>query len=256
MSRSEHGDEPLDGQPQYDTTLAFEYVAGSLSIDEKRKFRLRLNSDHQLQEEVQFWEQQLMNILPAEQRSPQANTWQNINKAINPQSPSVEHSSTPKLDWKILWQWSSSVVAAVALMFLLIGYYPKDTAPHIATAPTIADYVAVLTDAEGRAQLTAISAANEKSMQLKWEARHLTPDTTMQLWAISKRDGEVRPIAIFTDTSIKSLPLNNAQWRLVTDADYLLLTEEEMGGSAIDEPSDNLLAKGVCVRFSPDKPAT
>ncbi len=256
MSRSENGDEPLDGQPQHEKTLAFEYVAGSLSADEKREFRARLDADHQLQEEVRFWEQQLMNILPAEERSPHASTWNNISDAINPQRHASTPASTSTFDWKALWQWGSPTVAALALMVVLFGYYPNATEPQLAATPVIADYVAVLTDTEGRAQLTALSAANEKSMQLKWEARELTPDTSMQLWAVSKRDGEVRPIAIFIDTSIESLPLNNAQWRLVTDADFLLLTEEEAGGSAIDEPSDILLAKGVCVRFSPDTPAT
>ncbi len=260
MSGSENGGEPLDGQPQEEKTLAFEYVAGSLSSEEKRDFHTRLNTDQQLQEEVRFWEQQLMSIHPDEERPPQANTWSKISDAITPQTHTATSPPTSGFDWKALLQWGSPTFAAVALMFVLFGYYPGATGPQNTENPTATDYVAVLTDTDGRAQLTALSVANdaenEKSMQLKWETRELKPDTTMQLWAISKRDGETRPITIFTDTSVDRLSLNTAQWRLVTDADFLLLTEEEPGGSAIDEPSDILLAKGVCVRFSPDTPAS
>ncbi len=254
MSGSENGGEPLDGEPQENKTLAFEYVAGSLSSEEKRDFRTRLNTDQQLQEEVRFWEQQLMSIHPDEERPPQTDTWNKISDAIAPQPRHQTAQSSPGFDWKALLQWGSPTITAVALMFVLFGYYPNATNTH--GTPTTTDYVAVLTDTEGRALLTALSAANEKSMQLKWEALELKPETNMQLWAISKRDGEVRPITVFADTSVDQLGLNTAQWRLVTDADFLLLTEEEPGGSAIDEPSDILLAKGVCVRFSPDKPAS
>lgn len=271
MSGNENGGEPLDGQPPENKGLAFEYVTGSLSIEEKRDFRARLNTDQQLQEEVRFWEQQLMSINPDEERVPQANTCNKTSDAIAPQ-PSVTNTPQQGFDWKALWQWGSPSIAAVALMFVLFGYYPNATKPHSTSAPAaLADYVAVLTDTDGRAQLTALSAANinsenvspsnistanKRSMQLKWEARELKPNTTMQLWAVSKHDSEARVIAVFTDTSIDHLPLDIAQWRLVTDAEFLLLTEEEPGGSAIDEPSERLLAKGVCVRFSPDKPAT
>ncbi len=253
MSGSENGGEPLEHK-----TLAFEYVTGSLSPDEKRDVRARLNSDQQLQEEVRFWEQQLMNIHPDEERPPHANTWNNISDAITPKTrPTAVSAPEPVLfDWKALLQWGSPTIAAVALMLVLFGYYPGATGPNNTSTAGATDYVAVLTDADGRAQLTAISAANEKNMRLKWEARDLKPDTNMQLWAISKRDGEARPITIFTDTSVKQLPLDTAQWRLVTDADFLLLTEEEPGGSAIDEPSDIQIAKGVCVRFSPEKPTS
>ncbi|MFL0805090.1 MAG: anti-sigma factor [Agarilytica sp.] len=254
MSGNANGDEPLGGQPQEEKTLAFEYVTGVLSADEKHDFRARLDTDPQLQKEVRFWEQQLMSVHPEEARAPQANAWNKISDAIAPQPRHQTTQTSPGFDWKALFQWGSPTIAAVALMFVLFGYYPNAT--NTPSTPTSADYVAVLTDTEGRALLTALSAAHEKSMQLKWETLERTPNTNMQLWAISKRDGEARPITVFTDTSVDQLTLNTAQWRLVTDADFLLLTEEEPGGSAIDEPSEHLLAKGVCVRFSPDKSAS
>lgn len=228
------------------TSTAFEYVAGTLNADERRTAYDRLTSDPEFQQEVLFWESQLMNIQPEDERAPKPDTWNKISQTITPKPQNRKEKAT---GWQTFLQWGSPTIAALLLMLVLFGYYPKvDTA-----APAPVDYVAVLVDQHNRAVLTALTAGNEKTMQLKWESIQPTPDTNMQLWAISKRDGETRPITVFSNTKANALALDQSQWRLVTDADYLLLTEEEPGGSAIDEPSEILLAKGVCIRFSPEK---
>lgn len=258
MSRSENSGEPLDTK-----SLAFEYVAGSLSAEEKRLVENTLTSDKTLQQEIQFWEQQLMKIHPNEERQPRAETWNKIAAEIAPPPQITDAPHVSGFDWKAFWQWGSPSIAAIALMLVLFGYEPsigsKPVPAALSTVTLGTDYVAVLTDANGRAILTTLSALGEKSMRLKWEINKETikrlenPENHMQLWAISKRDGEVRPITVFANKQVEQFQLSTAQWRLITDADFLLLTEEEAGGSAIDEPSEILLAKGVCVRFSKDK---
>ncbi len=255
MSGSEDSGKPLDSH-----SLAFEYVAGALSREEKRLFEPKLSGDETLRKAVQFWEMQLMKLNPEEEREPSPQTWDKIAAAIAPTADKTPTQNNQGFDWKAFWQWGSPSFAAVALMFVLFGYDPTagtqattKAPPHLAQSGINTDYVAVLTDTEGNAVLTALSAANEKRMVFKWEAPIENPDSHIQLWAISKRDGETRPITVFANTNIEQLELNTTQWRLVTDADFLILSEEEPGGSAIDEPSELLLAKGVCVRFSKDK---
>ena len=160
--------------------------------------------------------------------------------------------SQPHKETSGLWQWGAPTVAALALMLVLFGYYPNAMGPKNITAAvaTTTNYVAVLTDTAGRAQLTMLGAQDENKLRLKWGAYEVKPNTTMQLWAISKRDRKTRSIAIFTDASTEYLPLNNAQRGLVSDADFLLLTEEDLGGSATNEASTTFLAKGVIVRFN------
>ena len=64
---------------------------------------------------------------------------------------------------------------------------------------------------------------------------------------MSKRDGQIRPLGVFAQTAVEQQALSVPNWRLIKDAESLLLTEEDIGGSPIDEPSDIVIAKGVCV---------
>ncbi len=228
---------------------AFEYVAGTLRGAERRRFERRLAGDQTLQAQVQFWQEQLMELAPEQQRAPAADTWDAICTGINTDADTTS-AAKPGFGWAWFVQWAAPTFAAVALMLVLFGYYPsvEKTTPNT-------DYVAVLTDASGKAMLTALSAREGKKMWLKWDLEAFTPDTSAQLWAVSRRDGEVRPITVLDDTQAVAIDLSEATWRLISDAAFLLLTEEEPGGSAIDEPSEMLLAKGVCVRFSPPQKA-
>lgn len=227
--------------------LAFEYVSGTLRGAERSKFAARLAADEQLSEDVRFWEEQLMALSPDERREPEPDTWDKISARITASTP-PQGTESRSGSWRSFWQWATPSVAALGLMLVLFGYYPKT----LVQGPNT-DYVAVLTGESGEAMLTALTAENGKNMWLKWNINNLTPDTHAQLWAISKRDGETRPITVLESTSIDSIDLDEAAWRLITDAAYLVLTEEELGGSPFDEPSDILLAKGVCVRFSPQQ---
>lgn len=232
---------------------AFEYVCGTLRSQERQEFEAKLANDDQLRKTVHFWEEQLMSLQPefetVEQKNDQIDpsVWNNIHSHINrshtlSSNDSINNTSLTQR----FWQWLTPAFAAVALVLAVLAYYPNinDQAPNT-------DYVAVLTSNDGRALLTALTTQNKQQMWLKWEIDSIKEGASTQLWAISKRDGETRPIAVLENTQTDNVELNEATWRLITDAEYLILTEEELGGSAIDEPSDVLLAKGICVRFSP-----
>ena len=110
-----------------------------------------------------------------------------------------------------------------------------------------ADYVAVLTDTDGAPQLTVLTSAGGDQLWLKWDEVVMAEDKNLQLWAISKRDGQIRPLGVFAQTDIRQVPLDVARLRLIKDAAQLLLTEEDIGGSPLDEPSEVIIAKGACV---------
>ena len=82
-----------------------------------------------------------------------------------------------------------------------------------------------------------------------WGDDVLPADQDYQLWAVSRSDGETRSIAVIASKDMTLLELSEAQWRLIKDSESLMLTIEEEGGSAIDEPSDELVARGLCVRL-------
>lgn len=241
MSGSETTNSALgEGQP------AFDYVTGVMRGDERRAFEQQLASDERLQADVRFWEEQLMSLSDMHEHiTPDPLVWVAIQKRIQ-QKESTEVKPAGHLGLREKsygWRWPGFSVAASVMLavcvWLLLARAPLDQ-PN-------ADYVAVLTDSAGSPQLTVLTATGGKQLWLKWEAITIPEDKNLQLWAISKRDGQVRPLGVFAQTDIKELPLAEAHWRLIKDASHLILTEEDVGGSPLDEPSDLLLAKGACV---------
>lgn len=230
-----------------DKSLAFDYVTGVLRGPERDQFEQRLRSDTALLAEVSFWEEELMSLSDEQQGiKPDPEVWRGIEASLQQQArPTVAPPS--KLGW--LWPGISafaSVMLAVCV-WLLLAQEPLQQ-PN-------ADYVAVLTDDAGAPQLTVLTATGGAQLWLKWEAVEIADDKNLQLWAVSKRDGQIRPLGVFAQTDIQQLPLTVPQWRLIKDSSHLILTEEDVGGSPLDEPSDVILAKGVCVLLAQVKKA-
>lgn len=227
---------------------AFEYVAGTLRGRERAEFEQSLAQDEILKKEVGFWEGELIALNRVHARAPKPQTWENIQAKISPPSGREEHKTPLRFSLLDIWRFGIPSFAAIVLMFVLFGYYPGSS-----VQAGLPDYIAVLTDDTGQALLTALSSQEDgRQMTLKWEDGRFDQfdnNADVQLWAISRRDGQIRPLAVFDKPGATALNLDEAAWRLVTDAQYLILTEEEEGGSAIDEPSDMLLAKGFCVRL-------
>ncbi len=177
-----------------------------------------------------------------ETRKPDTAVWINIQAQLNAASAHSEPVPANKFIWPrwFVWAMPSLTLMVLAFSFFLFAPLKNPSGPN-------ADYVAVLTDPQGAARLTVLTATNGKQLWLKWDSLKVAPDKNVQLWAVSKSDKQIRPLGVFTQTDIAQLELTTANWRLIKDADSLLLTEEEVGGSPIDEPSEVVLAKGVCV---------
>lgn len=233
---------PLD-----DKSLAFDYVTGVLRGAEREQCEQRLRSDTALQAEVSFWEEQLMSLSDEQQGiKPDPEVWRGIEARLQQQTRPADTRPS-----RFTWLWPSvSAFATVMLavcIWLLMARDPLQQ-PN-------ADYVAVLTDDTGAPQLTVLTATGGAQLWLKWEAVEIADDKNLQLWAVSKRDGQIRPLGVFAQTDIQQLPLTVPQWRLIKDSSHLILTEEDVGGSPLDEPSDVVLAKGVCVLLAQVKKA-
>jgi len=247
-NKDEH---PLDSDANYD---AFEYVTGTLRDEERQRFSTRLQHDPELQASVQFWEEQLMMSQPLKQRAPATTTWQQIENKIIAESSSTtadDASGDSASGWFAqLRFWRLGTLAIGFLWLLTLSFWGLDKGFQLNTPNT--DYIAVLTADDGNPLLTALTANDTGQLWLKWEQMEIKPDTNLQLWAQSRRDGQIRPLLVFNQLQ-QQYELDEATLRLIRDSSFLLLTEEEPGGSAIDEPSDVLIAKGACVRFNPNK---
>ncbi len=226
---------------------AFEYVAGTLSPGERADYERQLEKSAEERALVAFWQEQLLQLdllTPALQ--PAESSWAAIAAHIRPQRKEVDKPTA--FTWLA---WVSTSVASLLLLAVFFGPF-RNAAPNT-------DYIAVLTDTKGQAVLTALTTASNNRMWLQWEEQPQVTDSAsddnsaLQLWAVSKRDGQIRSLAVFEKgQQLEELTLNETSFRLVSDSSFLILTREEAGGSAIDEPSAELIARGVCVRFGGD----
>ncbi len=223
--------------------LAFDYVTGVMRGEERKRFEAALQQLPPLQDQVRFWEEQLINLSDtAWAHTPHAKTWPGIEQRIQQsQAPTTIRPSR----WATWLKLGVPSVMTAIIVSCLFIFLPQQK--QLST-----DYVAVLTDIKGDPLLTSLTETRNNVMWLKWEKMAMTPDKNLQLWAISKRDGQTRSIAVFEQTSSGQLQLSTASLRLVKDAASLILTEEDIGGSALDEPSAMVLAKGPCVLLIPE----
>ncbi len=231
-----------DRAGELDRGLAFEYVSGTLPDDERTAFAARLRGDTRLQREVRFWEEQLMAIQDCSQaRAPKPATWEAIQTRIGRENSAGRQSVR---GWQWPWKYAALALSFAWVLSLAFWAVERDGVP----AQPYADYVAVLLADDGEPLVTALTSSDGRQLWLKWEQTFDFEDQSLQLWAASRRDGQVRPLLVF-DRQQSMLKLDEASYRLIRDSAYLMLTREEYGGSAIDEPSEELLAKGVCVRL-------
>ncbi|MCG8311993.1 MAG: anti-sigma factor [Pseudomonadales bacterium] len=229
-----------------DKTLAFEYVLGTLRGAERKAFQARLQTDDTLAKEVRFWEDSMMplseSIPPLE---PKPDTFKNIQAKINQRSSSTDTSTVSRF-WERLLPWK--MATSFALMMFLAVSLVYFNGLNQTLAPNT-DYVAVLVDEADEPILTALTASEDNLLWLKWENWQPPKGHSLQLWAKSRRDGQVRPLLVFNENELKEVLLDEATLRLIKDSSHLIITEEEIGGSAIDEPSEKVIATGVCIRL-------
>jgi anti-sigma-K factor RskA len=236
------GNESVDSLLNHDV-LAFEYVTGVMRGEERRVFVRLLQTNENLADQVRFWEEQLMQLSDEhEQRAPAPETWLLIKSRLEASLNIPEPALSTHFSWPSWLVWAMPSFAVLILAGVLFLGLPQKQS----VGPN-ADYVAVLTDAKGAPRLTVLTATKGAALWLKWDELNIAPNKNAQLWAISKRDGQIRPLGVFAQADISEMELSTANWRLIKDAESLILTEEDVGGSAVDEPSDIILAKGVCV---------
>lgn len=245
MSTKEH----KDMSTKESKDLAFEYVLGTLRGEEREAFKQQLLSDDELAQEVQFWESSLQpaaeDITPV---PPNKATLAKIQHQINHRQRTPEERLT---FWQRLLPWKIATATAFSLLIVVSGFLGSlltNTGTPIPTPNT--EYVAVLTNQQDQPILTALTANDGSTLWLEWADWQDTEDHSLQLWSQSRSDGQIRPLMVFEGSQLNEIQLDQATWRLIKDSSHLIITREELGGSAIDEPSDFIVAKGVCIRLT------
>jgi anti-sigma-K factor RskA len=75
-------------------------------------------------------------------------------------------------------------------------------------------------------------------------------EESFELWVTSKTDNQTRSLGeIPKGQSSFDRQLSDAEWRLIADSSFLIISVEDIGGSALGEPSDRVVSKGLCIRL-------
>ena len=136
----------------------------------------------------------------------------------------------------------SVVVLAVLVLFI--------TKPFNQTNDPLS-YVAVLTEQDGEAHLVATTYGESKKLIVNVVGTpSVEDDQSLELWVVSKTDAQARSLGVIpAGEKLIEQQLTTAQWRLIKDSESLIVTLEEEGGSALGEPSDLIVSRGLCVRL-------
>lgn len=222
--------------------LAANYVLGTLSpLVQRRLNRLR-RVNPELEARILHWEQQLSPLnasIPAVE--PMAGTWQRIHQKIQPISVK---SAVP---WWRLWLWpvATSSSLAIALITAVVVSRPEPE-PKLS-------YVAVLENAQHQSQLVATLYGKNRLVLNLVNPPNVSTEQQLHLWVSSKTDHQRRSLGtIQAGQKLQQQQLTPQQWELIKDSHELLISLESRS-TEIKQPSEQIVARGLCVQLLPWK---
>ena len=113
-------------------------------------------------------------------------------------------------------------------------------------------YVAVMQDNNQTPQVVAATYGTSKKLVLDiLNLPEIDAEESYELWVTSKTDNQSRSLGeIPKDLTSFNRQLSQAEWRLIADSSFLVISVEDVGGSAIGEPSNRIVSKGACIRLT------
>lgn len=244
--------------PEVVDHLASNYVMGLLSPRVKKRVEtLRRDIDYRkIEQRISFWEQKLS---PLNEETPELaplpETWQHIQNKLNmgQTAARINQQKSSKQSWwssLSLVQWSgvfSFVICAVIGFALVNPFGDPSTIERGALS-----YVAVLEDNKQTPQVVAATYGNSKQLVLDIiSLPDIDAEESYELWVTSKTDNQTRSLGeIPKGQASFDRALSDAEWRLIADSSYLIISVEDEGGSAIGEPSITIISRGLCIRLA------
>ena len=223
--------------------LASSYVTGTLRGRARQRMVRLMKDNAALRNRVRQWENKLQ---PLNDRTPSVTpkkeTWARISEAIN-------GTADPLLvrlkKWLLFYKALSGMAVAVALVAGLMLFQQKS----IQSIPSGAalNYVAVMNGTDDQPSIVVTLTKEGRVMTLDvLKKPGLEKGDQMQLWAVSREDGQIRSLAAVELQKRVETNLTKAQWGLISSAEFLLVTPVAKGVDWSD--TNPVLAKGLCVK--------
>jgi len=231
--------------------LASQFVLGTLTKRVHKRVISLCKQNTTLEQRINFWQGKFVSIDEStEILPPSEQSWLAITKGLN--FDLADSTKTQGLFSKFLvWCSKPQVAFSVAFSMLVLMISTLVLVNPFAGKVDSLSYVAVLTEQTGQAHLVASTYGESKKLVVNVvKAPKVVSNQDLELWVISKTDGEARSFGLISqEQGLIEQQLSEAQWRLIKDSDYLIVTVEEKGGSAIGEPSEIIVSRGLCVRL-------
>ena len=232
--------------------IASQYVLGLLTVKSRARAEKLLLTNQALEQRINYWQQRFSSFdKQTDELPPKAQTWQNIEeKLIQLEQPKVTAITKEQSTRHSFWSWLHFPQFASAVAIITIALLSYLVIKSLNTSDPLS-YVAVLTDKNQHAQLVASTYGESKQLILNViNSPKITQQQDLEIWVISKSDQQARSLGVIPrNISLVQKQLTNPQWRLIKDSDSLIVTIEDRGGSAIGEPSELIVSRGLCVRL-------
>lgn len=231
--------------------LASNYVLGLLKPRTKKRLQQLLSqTGHSLlQERITYWENKLA---PLDQSTPELTplpqSWEAISAQLNLKAAPAKLSFGDRVSgWLSAFNspWPAMATLSFCFMIGLLTFNQSSTVDPLS-------YIAVLESDENVPQVVASTYGDSKNLVLDIiELPQIESQESFELWVTSKTDNQTRSLGeIPKDMVSFQRKLSQAEWRLIVDSSYLIISIEDEGGSAIGEPSERILSRGLCIRLS------
>lgn len=224
--------------------LAGEYALGTLHGHARARFERMLRTDPDLSRLVAEWQEDLA---PLAQETRAVEPAPHVLAAIERRIEGAAAPQAPQSLWNRLgfWRTFSFGSVAVAAMLAVITSLLAVRAPPV-VAPS---YVAILQNPAGQPAL--VVTGYRAPFHLKTEPIVLprpAEGQVLQIWAIEKDTGTVRPLAVARADAPAQVALSGEGWKLVRGAQSLAISVEASGATP-NAPTTPLIYSGVCINL-------
>lgn len=228
--------------PELQDMLASNYVTGTLRGRARKRMETLMRDNAPLARRVRQWEAKLQPLHQATPAlPPKPATWKAIANVINGAVDPLVAKLMQRLNF---YKYLSAMALSFALVAGFMLGYPGSTPTPTATA---INYVAVLKNAtEQPAMVVTLTKTNRVLAMDMLEKPKLTDNQHLRLWAISREDGSISSLGAVDLEKHTETSLSKAQWGLITNAEYLLVSAENQPNT--QTPSTRIVAKGLCVK--------
>lgn len=230
--------------PELQNLLAANYVIGTLRGPARKRMETLMRDDIELRKQVIQWEEKLQPIhhtTPVVK--PKKSTWKKISSSIGGITDPLMQQVMRRL------RFYKYLAASAVASALVMGVMTWSTLNTVVPAPI--NYVAVMKDTQDVPSMVVTISKNEQGRLLALDMLKkpaLEENQSLQLWAISQEDGSITSLGVIQREKRINKSLSKPEWGLIKNAEFLIVSVENQGGSDSGAPSNDIITKGLCVK--------